>query len=260
MPFFITKDKEKVARKLAAKLSSFEYDIPLKMEKKILKEDFETFAFLIKNHFTGFTPPIQAKLRIIFDKCGYLDYLFSKLESNREEEIIEALEILGVLAPKKAFKPLVKCLQDKRDSINLEAAKALINLNDFRVIDYLIEELIHNHNNILPARIGHVLVGLASQAVPKLMDVFDELPPATQVQVIEIFVEINDKRTLPLIEKALLGGEPPVRVQAAAALGEIGGESSKTCLEKVAKDKDPVVKENARLALQQIAATRERGG
>lgn len=258
MLLFGTKDKEKVARKLAGRLCALEYDIQEKVRKKIVQEDFATFQILIKAHFTTFTPPVQAKLRIIFEDCGYLDYLFAKLDSNREEEVVESLELLGILAPKKAFRHLLKCLQDKRDSVNLEAANALVNLKELRIIHHLIEELIHNHNNILPARIGHVFIGMASKAIPELMAVFDELAPATQVQVMDIFMEVEDKRTLPLLERAVIHGEPPVKAQAIVALGEIGGESSITCLEKLVKDREPLISENAKLALKQIAAARER--
>ncbi len=255
--FLKNKDKNKTARKLGAKLLILEEDIPEKLERRLKKEDYEVLEIIIRESFASFSSPVQAKLRLIFDEMGYLKYILSKLESNKENKKINSLELLGIIKIKKAFWQIIDCLKDKRYMVNFEAAYTLIEIKDQRTVKYLVEELKNEKREILPARIGQVLIGLASQAVPYLIDIFYDLPLMAQQHVLEIFIEVKDKRTLSIIEDIMLNGDTSVKIQAASALAEFGVENSKTCLEKALEDEDMIVRENAKAAIKQIIYNRE---
>jgi HEAT repeat protein len=248
--FFLNKDKNKTARKLGAKLSVLEKNIPEKLEKKLKKEDYEVLELIVKESFASFSASIQAKLRILFDEVGFIDYIFSKLENNREKAVIKYLDLLAILKTKKAFRKIIICLKSKREAVNFEAAYTLIEIKDQRTIKYMVDELINEESEILPARIGQVLIGLAPQSIPYLMNIYDDLPLKAQQQVLEIFMEVKDKRTLSIIEDILINGDASSKVLAASALAEFGVESSKTYLEKALKDKDRIVRETAKSAMK----------
>ena len=165
----------------------------------------------------------------------------------------KALEVLTYFSDKKAIVPLlIKALKDKKAKIRKKAIGYLYSFDKEKKSLPEILKLLEDENESVVGEVAEVLVSWkVKNALPELIKLCKS-SKRPNVRILEVFGEIGDKSTLPLLLKALKNEDFWVRKVCVEALGEIGDKSSIPAIKKALKDDNFFVRAAAVWALYRI--------
>jgi HEAT repeat protein len=159
---------------------------------------------------------------------------------------------LGRLDNPAALKPLFRLLTDDNWFVRAECAKAIGKIGDARAVGWLVQLLRDPDGNVRysAARALHDLA--VESARSSLLRVLESAAPVDNFAIAAALARLHDPAALFPLATAAESKDAEVRRLAAQALGECGLAAGTNALLALLKDPDPVVREQAQTAIQQI--------
>ncbi len=179
-----------------------------------------------------------------------------KISEDKTEPFIvrsRATFALGRLGDKRAVEPLIKVFKDEKWDLQCDAADSLGLLKDKRAVEPLLialksdkDRIVRDYAAVALGRIGD------KRAFKPLIDAFNK-GEGNRKMIIYGLGELGDKRTLPLLTKALKDKDSRVRRSAASALGKIGDKDSIPILKEALKaENNSIVRMEINFAIKKI--------
>jgi HEAT repeat protein len=178
----------------------------------------------------------------------------------RNEAIAAVVEI--VRRNPQAIEPLMAALGDQRDSVRMNAAKALGRIGNVRAVPGLIDLLRRDRDDYVRMAAAEAL-GLIGdpRAVPALIErVNQEGGDLTSQRSIAVAAEalgrLGDRRAVPALRDALMDRSEIIRMAAVTSLGILGDPAAVPALNAILqRDPFPALRAAAALALGRVGGS-----
>ena len=190
--------------------------------------------------------------------------------ANDLQEIIRALDdsdpwvrgyctrALGQIGNPTALKPLFRLLTDDNWFVRAETAKAIGKLGDERAIGWLVQ-LLQDPDGTVRYSVWSALHDLAVESArPSLLRVLESAVPADKFAIAAALARLHDPAVLDSLADAAKSKDAEIRRLAAGALGECGLAAGTNALVVLLKDSDPVVREQAQIAIKEITEDKKK--
>lgn len=199
--------------------------------------------------------PHQAELRSVIAKVK--DQLVAQLEDEAPVHRQRAAQALGYIGDESTAPALADLLADPSNQVRFSTAAALATMGRSQGIEFLFEAL-RNTDAILRANAVKFLTDVQRQSgavesqLIAALRAEDSLARAGAAQVLG---QARVQSAFSALLAATMDEVADVRANAAIALGHIGGDQSRTQLEKLRRDSDSTVSYYAEWALGQLGSS-----
>ncbi len=190
------------------------------------------------------------------DEDDPLEKLRVALDSNDRDQRLRAVRRLEEIGGRGAVRALIKALRAEDWRVREEAAGVLGRLHAVAAVPALLEALRQARpgpfGNNSGAAIVQALRTMGAEAVPVLIDAFDDDNLRLRSVIVDILGTVGGPDALSALIGALQDGEPRVRWRAINALGRLGDEAAVPGLLALLEDVELEVRIAAAAALGQI--------
>ncbi len=194
------------------------------------------------------------------DEDDPMEGLRSALDGNDREQRLRAVRLLGEVGGRGAVRMLIKALRADDSHVREEAAAVLGRLHAVAAVPALLEALRlvrpgPSFNSNSSATIVQALRGMGAEAVPVLIDAFEDDNVRLRLVVVDILGTVGGPDALKALIGALEDPEPRVRWRATNALGRLGDRAAVPGLLELLEDAELEVRIAAAAALGQIGGS-----
>ncbi len=185
----------------------------------------------------------------------------------KEEElwvIFSAIKSLEHIGGKKSIQILIKFLEQENEFILSAAIESLGEIGDMETIHSILKKMPSPSENIIE-RINAAFMSIVQRqncSIPEeywtdLISFFilcakSQVNIWTRFRAIEFLGKLQTKESLPTLAEIAQNAPPMLKIAAARAMGNIGGQESKKILTLFTKSDDPNIKEVAEESLKRL--------
>jgi HEAT repeat protein len=205
---------------------------------------------------------VAAAVEIVMRNPGAIGPLIAALHEPRDSIRMNAAKALGRIGNVRAVPELIDLLSRERDDyVRMAAAEALGVIGDARAVPALVERIGQEEGDLTSQRsIAAACEALGRlrdrRAVPALRDALNGRSEIIRMSAVTSLGIIADPAAVPAVNAIMQrDGFPALRSAAALALGRIGGSDAEAALRR-ASDDNASVRAAVERALQMIASRR----
>ncbi len=176
----------------------------------------------LAENYARFAPPVADAVKKSVKKWGWLR---SYLRVNKQFSVADWKLLWAAFADESLFPALVELLGDRREGVALAAAEFLSDMQDARLLPYLIGAL-YQPKQYLPARVAEVLLAYGEEAAFLLLCFLGDGDQGQKALFLDILAQFGNKCPVNAVAAYLNDPAEDIRKAAAEALGAIGGKDA----------------------------------
>lgn len=164
----------------------------------------------------------QAALKLAGHPEACLPYLQNLIQSGSDDQRWWAVRTLAEMRPGNNIPGmLVAALQDPSPQVRQCAALGLQNHPHPEAIPALLAA-VQAGDPMLSSLAASAMIKVGPEAVPALLDTFENVPPAARIEILRVFAEIGDHRSIPVLMKAMQSDSAVSQYWAEQGLNKMG--------------------------------------
>lgn len=176
----------------------------------------------LAENYGRFAPPVADAVKKSVKKWGWLR---SYLRVNKQFSAVDWKLLWAAFADESLFPAFVELLGDRREGVALVAAEFLSDMQDTRLLPYLIGAL-YQPKQYLPARVAEVLLAYGEEAAFLLLCFLGDGDQGQKALFLDILAQFGEKCPVHAVAEYLNDPAEEIRKAAAEAMGAIGGKDA----------------------------------